>query len=318
MSKSPEAFRTISEVADWLGVQTHVLRFWESRFSQVKPVKRAGGRRYYRPSDMALLGGIKTLLHDDGVTIRGVQKVLRERGVKYVAGLSAPLVVDPEPDVAPAPQDAEPQEPFVVQEQVGFGVAEQYEEEIEDPSEDFFAAAGADGQGLDEAITSEPEPAPPDSTGDGGAENATGADEGTPPLDLAADTPSADEAPPTSEPVADATPSDVQATAEAPVAQPDVAVESTPEERPDEPADASDASGAAPDEDPGDKVPSTDRPPVTEDTFRMADPFLTPEFLRPPTARTDPDLSDQERMALLYQRLEVLRDRMKAEMLHGG
>ena len=88
MAKSPEAFRTISEVAEWLGVPTHVLRFWESRFPQVKPVKRAGGRRYYRPSDMALLGGIRRLLHDDGMTIRGVQKLLREKGVKHVASLS--------------------------------------------------------------------------------------------------------------------------------------------------------------------------------------------------------------------------------------
>ncbi|MEL6700438.1 MAG: MerR family transcriptional regulator [Pseudomonadota bacterium] len=88
MSKSRDAFRTISEVADWLGTQAHVLRFWESKFSQVKPVKRAGGRRYYRPSDMMLLGGIKKLLHDDGLTIKGVQKILRERGVKYVASLS--------------------------------------------------------------------------------------------------------------------------------------------------------------------------------------------------------------------------------------
>lgn len=88
MEKSPEAFRTISEVAGWLGVPTHVLRFWESRFPQVKPVKRAGGRRYYRPADMALLGGIRRLLHDDGMTIRGVQKLLREKGVKHVAALS--------------------------------------------------------------------------------------------------------------------------------------------------------------------------------------------------------------------------------------
>ncbi|GAA3874731.1 MerR family transcriptional regulator [Celeribacter arenosi] len=88
MEKSPDAFRTISEVADWLETPAHVLRFWESRFSQVKPVKRAGGRRYYRPSDMALLGGIKKLLHDDGMTIRGVQKLLREQGVKHVASLS--------------------------------------------------------------------------------------------------------------------------------------------------------------------------------------------------------------------------------------
>ncbi|WP_170608794.1 MerR family transcriptional regulator [Ruegeria arenilitoris] len=88
MSKSPDAFRTISEVADWLGVQAHVLRFWESRFSQVKPVKRAGGRRYYRPNDMRLLGGIKKLLHDDGITIKGVQRILREEGVAHVAALS--------------------------------------------------------------------------------------------------------------------------------------------------------------------------------------------------------------------------------------
>jgi DNA-binding transcriptional MerR regulator len=91
MEKSPEAFRTISEVAAWLDTPAHVLRFWESRFSQVKPVKRAGGRRYYRPGDMRLLGGIKKLLHEDGLTIRGVQKILREEGVRFVAELSPPL-----------------------------------------------------------------------------------------------------------------------------------------------------------------------------------------------------------------------------------
>lgn len=98
MEKSPDAFRTISEVADWLGTPTHVLRFWESRFTQVKPVKRAGGRRYYRPADMALLGGIKKLLHEDGLTIRGVQKILREEGVKYVAGMSPPVDGEPVPE----------------------------------------------------------------------------------------------------------------------------------------------------------------------------------------------------------------------------
>jgi DNA-binding transcriptional MerR regulator len=91
MAKSSEAFRTISEVADWLGTPAHVLRFWESKFSQVKPVKRAGGRRYYRPADMELIGGIKRLLHDDGMTIKGVQKILREKGAKHVAALSQPL-----------------------------------------------------------------------------------------------------------------------------------------------------------------------------------------------------------------------------------
>ena len=88
MAKSADAFRTISEVADWLGVQTHVLRFWESKFTQVKPVKRAGGRRYYRPADMQLLGGVQKLLHEDGLTIKGVQKILREKGMAYVSALS--------------------------------------------------------------------------------------------------------------------------------------------------------------------------------------------------------------------------------------
>ncbi len=87
MDKSPEAFRTISEVADLLETPAHVLRFWESRFPQIRPVKRAGGRRYYRPADVALLSGIKYLLHAEGLTIRGVQKVLRDQGVRHVAGL---------------------------------------------------------------------------------------------------------------------------------------------------------------------------------------------------------------------------------------
>ena len=88
MDKSPDAFRTISEVAESLETPAHVLRFWESRFPQIKPVKRAGGRRYYRPADVALLGGIRHLLHDEGMTIRGVQKILREQGVRHVAALA--------------------------------------------------------------------------------------------------------------------------------------------------------------------------------------------------------------------------------------
>ena len=98
MGKSAEAFRTISEVADWLGIPTHVLRFWESKFNQIKPVKRAGGRRYYRPSDMLLIGGIRKLLHEDGMTIKGAQKILSEKGVKHVSALSPTL------DAAAAPQ----------------------------------------------------------------------------------------------------------------------------------------------------------------------------------------------------------------------
>jgi DNA-binding transcriptional MerR regulator len=84
VAKSPDAFRTISEVATELDVPQHVLRFWESRFSQIKPVKRAGGRRFYRPDDVDLLRGIRALLYVDGLTIRGVQKILKERGLRHV------------------------------------------------------------------------------------------------------------------------------------------------------------------------------------------------------------------------------------------
>ena len=89
--KSPDAFRTITEVSEWLDTPTYVLRFWESRFPQIKPVKRAGGRRYYRPEDMQLLGGIKKLLHFDEYTIKAVKEVLKDKGVKHVMSLSPDL-----------------------------------------------------------------------------------------------------------------------------------------------------------------------------------------------------------------------------------
>lgn len=82
--KSPEAFRTISEVSKDLSLPQHVLRFWETKFAQIKPIKRGGGRRYYRPEDVDLLKGIKNLLYNDGYTIRGVQKVIKENGSKNV------------------------------------------------------------------------------------------------------------------------------------------------------------------------------------------------------------------------------------------
>jgi DNA-binding transcriptional MerR regulator len=82
--KSPEAFRTISEVAVELDVPQHVLRFWETKFATIKPLKRGGGRRYYRPDDLDLLRGIRALLYRDGLTIKGVQKILREQGARYV------------------------------------------------------------------------------------------------------------------------------------------------------------------------------------------------------------------------------------------
>lgn len=88
--KSEAAFRTISEVAEELDVPQHVLRFWETKFTQIRPMKRGGGRRYYRPEDVALLQRIRALLYDDGLTIKGVQKLLREKGVKA-------LIADPQP-----------------------------------------------------------------------------------------------------------------------------------------------------------------------------------------------------------------------------
>ncbi len=82
--KSPEAFRTISEVSKDLSLPQHVLRFWETKFVQIKPIKRGGGRRYYRPEDVRLLRGIKSLLYNDGYTIRGVQKVIKENGTRQL------------------------------------------------------------------------------------------------------------------------------------------------------------------------------------------------------------------------------------------
>lgn len=104
MAKSSEAFRTISEVADELGVPKHVLRFWEIKFPQIRPMKRGGGRRYYRPEDVGLLRGIQVLLHSEGFTIRGVQKILREQGMDQVkaSGASGALVTSLAPDEAKA------------------------------------------------------------------------------------------------------------------------------------------------------------------------------------------------------------------------
>ena len=87
MDKSADAFRTISEAAEELDVPQHVLRFWETRFSQIRPMKRGGGRRYYRPEDMDLLRAIRSLLYGEGYTIRGVQRLLKERGVRAVMAL---------------------------------------------------------------------------------------------------------------------------------------------------------------------------------------------------------------------------------------
>jgi DNA-binding transcriptional MerR regulator len=89
LEKSPDAFRTISEVAEDLTIPQHVLRFWETRFTQIKPMKRGGGRRYYRPQDVELIKGIRFMLYDQGYTIKGVQKLLKENGVQFVVAIGA-------------------------------------------------------------------------------------------------------------------------------------------------------------------------------------------------------------------------------------
>lgn len=134
LDKAPDAFRTISEVADDLDVPQHVLRFWETRFIQIKPMKRSGGRRYYRPDDVNLLRGIRRLLYGEGYTIRGVQRILREHGVKSVQGLTdgpvdhaSPLFEGPsfdvekdehEPDLADLDAESDNEDEFVEDEPV--------------------------------------------------------------------------------------------------------------------------------------------------------------------------------------------------------
>jgi DNA-binding transcriptional MerR regulator len=105
VEKAPDAFRTISEVAQELDVPQHVLRFWESRFREIKPMKRGGGRRYYRPNDLDLLRGIRHLLYSEGYTIRGVQRLLREQGLRFVQN------VWQEGAPQPAQRPAEEEEP---------------------------------------------------------------------------------------------------------------------------------------------------------------------------------------------------------------
>ncbi len=116
VEKAPDAFRTISEVADEIDVPQHVLRFWESRFSQIRPMKRGGGRRYYRPDDVDLLRGIRHLLYGEGYTIRGVQRILREQGAAFVQNVwragaqpAPPLLEEDAEDAIPTSGDDRPE-----------------------------------------------------------------------------------------------------------------------------------------------------------------------------------------------------------------
>lgn len=104
MDKSPDAFRTISEAAEELDLPQHVLRFWETRFATIKPLKRGGGRRYYRPEDVLLLRGIRHLLYDQGFTIKGVQRILKDQGSRYVIAVGEGKPLE---DILPMIEQAE-------------------------------------------------------------------------------------------------------------------------------------------------------------------------------------------------------------------
>jgi DNA-binding transcriptional MerR regulator len=127
LEKAPEAFRTISEVADEIDVPQHVLRFWESRFPQIRPMKRGGGRRYYRPDDVDLLRGVRHLLYGEGYTIRGVQRILREQGVTFVQTVWS--------------ETAEPLPPDVDDEEVEEGEEDIAEAAVERSEPNLFAVA---------------------------------------------------------------------------------------------------------------------------------------------------------------------------------
>jgi DNA-binding transcriptional MerR regulator len=103
VAKGPEAFRTISEAADELSVPQHVLRFWETKFTFIRPMKRAGGRRFYRPSDIAVLRGVRHLLHDEGYTIKGVQRLHREEGLRRLVSAGGGVADSAPAHAAPAP-----------------------------------------------------------------------------------------------------------------------------------------------------------------------------------------------------------------------
>lgn len=154
MKKAPEAFRTISEVSEILDTPAHVLRFWESKFYQIKPVKRAGGRRYYRPDDVALIAGIKVLLQDQGLTIRGVQRVLHEQGVRTVAALAPSMeaiaVTHPPEDHADLPAST-------VNDRYDIEDAQVIEEAAQEPEafdeQDTVSDSSADTPELDDLVT---------------------------------------------------------------------------------------------------------------------------------------------------------------------
>ncbi len=143
--KSQTAFRTISEVADELDVAQHVLRFWESKFPQVRPLKRGGGRRYYRPEDIELLREIRTLLYDEGYTIKGAQKLLRQRRVRPAAPPRATEKPSLPPVAQPPPPPGEAHEPKDVADPGGTSAGDPADGQVPPERADAVAAQPAAG-----------------------------------------------------------------------------------------------------------------------------------------------------------------------------
>lgn len=336
MPKSPDAFRTISEVAEWLEIQAHVLRFWESKFTQVKPIKRAGGRRYYRPNDMLLLGGIKRLLHEDGLTIKGVQKVLREEGMGHVAALSAPLdgVTQDDLDAGGETIDMTPAPMHEDAEQTHEGVILPFEQRaskaakpapVEAPETNVEAASAPEGSAEDTTPLPADEP----------TLDATEPEETTA---APADTPAEDGAtlpgflrhPMTDAPVppSDNTPDEAPTAAQtrtpdqdAPVLPIDSAPEAAPEESTTETLEAETRDVEAPEineapEDPvvaGPKPRVIDLPPLTaEEEFPAKPSVLSAALL----CRDLPEDSARD-IAPLLNRLGELRDSIRADVVRG-
>ena len=132
--KSENAYRTISEVAGEIDVPAHVLRFWETKFPSVKPLKRGGGRRYYRPEDIDALRRIRNLLYDDGLTIRGVQKLLKTHGGKPPAGIASEVVPSTSP---PAPAVAKPRIEVAGEPQLDFGLSSKQIDQLREVLDDL-------------------------------------------------------------------------------------------------------------------------------------------------------------------------------------
>ena len=308
MAKSRDAFRTISEVASWLDTPAHVLRFWESKFTQVKPVKRAGGRRYYRPDDMRLLGGIKKLLHKDGMTIKGAQQILRDQGIEHVAAMSIPLDVDAPSDTAssekPAKAEVKPKT---------------------DKATAADAPAAPEATTTAETVPEQPETAPSEAVNEVEATDDTVSDAAQSTADEAQKAPEIDTAPAEAEAVQDQTesPEDM-----APAAV-EVAESEAPEPEPEEAASPVDEVEVAEAEAEAEAEPiaARDAPQAPESNVVPITPAAAPAPLGPSNIPPDPNDADVDgkpgvmaklakakepspELAALLARLKILRERM--------